>query len=214
MIILPVHDCTSTTQGVFLCCQDTINPDRVSVYCMHQAIFGGRSGLSEPGGVDTKGFCKCKEGAAIRKQAEDLNHRVTHSDSHWQTQDTFKQYITEIIVPDYTAVCKQQQRVLNVQRMILQLDVYAVHRAEDIIKWLKEFHPYIVLAFVPGGCTGAVQIPDTCLNRPFKAAIHESFSKWVVAYLSAQTRNGVLPADLKMDFKIGPVSDYLGSHGG
>lgn len=175
-------------------------------WCLLQAIYGGLSELSEPGGKTVKGICKDEEGARIRKMATDLKHVVTHSQSHWQTTETFQTYITHIIAPDYRSVCKELGLQVGEQRMLLQMDVYPVHTSAVTIAWLKKHHPYIVLAFVPGGCTGAVQIPDTCLNRPFKSAVHDGFSQCVVKNFSAQLGAGVLPADIKMDFSIPPVS--------
>ncbi|MEW5320182.1 MAG: hypothetical protein WDW38_011275 [Sanguina aurantia] len=175
---------------------------------MLQAIYGGKSELSEPGGKPRGegAVCKDEEGARIRMEATVLGHRVTHSQSHWQTVETFRTYIEQIIVPDYRKVCKEEGLRVGEQRALLQLDVYPVHTSAETRDWLKLHHPYIVLAFVPGGCTGAVQIPDTCLNRPFKASVHESFSTCVVTNFSAQLTAGVLPPALRMDFKIAPVS--------
>lgn len=145
------------------------------------------------------------DGVAIRAAAEALGHRVTVSKSHWSTVETFKDYIRTIIEPNYTAVCAKRGLKQGEQKMLLQLDPYAVHRAAAFVDWLREKYPYIVLAFVPGGCTGAVQIPDTCLNRPFKAHVKECFSKSVVQQVTLQLVDGVLPKDTKLDFTIKQV---------
>lgn len=155
------------------------------------------------------GSCKDTVGARFRAEAEAAGHRVTHSHSHWCVEDTYKEFITTIIVPDYLAVCKRLGLVAGTQKMLLQQDLYAVHRSESVVTWLRETYPYIILAFVPGGCTGAVQIPDTCLNRPFKAAIKESYCQWVIEQLTNQLQQtGILPASMKLDIALATVRPW------
>lgn len=174
-----------------------------------QAIYGGKTPLSEPGGKAKDGSCKDTVGARFRAEAEAAGHRVTHSHSHWCVEDTYKEFVTTVIVPDYLAVCKRLGLVAGAQKMLLQQDLYAVHRSESVVTWLRETYPYIILAFVPGGCTGAVQIPDTCLNRPFKAAIKESYCQWVIEQLTSQLQEtGILPANMKLDIALATVRPW------
>jgi hypothetical protein len=43
------------------------------------------------------------------------------------------------------------------------------------ISWLKDFHPEILLIFVPANCTSVFQPGDVILQRPFKHSFRQQF---------------------------------------
>ncbi len=57
-------------------------------------------------------------------------------------------------------VCKERIDLLppHEQPLLLQLDVYSVHRDAPFWDWLKLNHPYMHIVFVPGGTTSVAQV--------------------------------------------------------
>jgi hypothetical protein len=53
-----------------------------------------------------------------------------------------------------------------------------------------EYHPEILIDFVPGGCTGIGQPLDVGINRPFKHAVKVAYHSWLVDTLLEQQRAG------------------------
>jgi len=65
-----------------------------------------------------------------------------------------------LIYPAYVRVCEERTDLLppREQPLLLQLDVYSVHRGAPFRDWLKLNHPYMHIVFVPGGTTSVAQV--------------------------------------------------------
>ncbi|KIK73844.1 hypothetical protein PAXRUDRAFT_90205, partial [Paxillus rubicundulus Ve08.2h10] len=74
------------------------------------------------------------------------------TDTYWSTQETMKSLVNNIIAP-YFDTEKDTLGLPLLQKAIWQIDVWSVHCSQQFRTWMKEFHPTIVLQFVPGGCT-------------------------------------------------------------
>ena len=61
--------------------------------------------------------------------------------------------------------CERLGKVVGQQKMIVQWDLYAVHREKAFLEWVYEKYPFISFVFIPGGCTGICQVADTVVNR-------------------------------------------------
>jgi hypothetical protein len=57
-------------------------------------------------------------------------------------------------------VCEERTDLLppHEQPLLLQLDVYSVHRDAPFRDWLKLNHPYMHIVFVLGGTTSVAQV--------------------------------------------------------
>ncbi len=66
----------------------------------------------------------------------------------------------QLIYPTYVRVCEERTDLLppRKQLLLLQLDVYSVHRGAPFKDWLKLNHPYMHIVFVPGGTTSVVHV--------------------------------------------------------
>ena len=56
--------------------------------------------------------------------------------------------------------------ILENQPTILAIDLFAAHKAEEVLDTLRAHD--ITVSIIPGGCTGLVQPLDVSINRPFK----------------------------------------------
>jgi len=126
---------------------------------------------------------KCEPAATAASIAASVH--ITHSDNHWSTQETMQQYIKEVIVP-YTKSKIQEHRLQADTRVVLVLDVWAVHKSEEFRMFLRQQHPNIHLVFVPACCTSKLQVADVILQRPFKHGIRSRFNEWVAEMIRDQ----------------------------
>jgi hypothetical protein len=110
---------------------------------------------------------------------------LTCSENHWSSQATMQQYICEIILP-YAERCIQQHRLHADAKIILVLDVWAVHKSEEFRRFLRTQHPRIHLVFVPANCTSRLQVADVALQRPFKHGVTSRFNEWAAQQIKQQ----------------------------
>ncbi|KAL2623471.1 hypothetical protein R1flu_003676 [Riccia fluitans] len=87
--------------------------------------------------------------------------------------------------------------------MVLILDCWSVHKSSEFKLWLVETHPEICLIFVPTNCTSELQPTDVILQRPFKPAFQQHYSKWYVEQIEIALSVGIDSINLKLDFSIG-----------
>jgi hypothetical protein len=101
----------------------------------------------------------------------------THTKSHWQTPDTFVEWVETVILP-YKKKALQDLELPANHYMILILDLHYSHKDEDkSLKILSDNN--IVPIFIPAGCTDQIKVLDVCCNKPFKVAIKKAFRDYV-----------------------------------
>ncbi len=120
------------------------------------------------------------------------------STTHWQTVETYKQFIEGIIIP-YRLRTVHELGLPADQFMILKHDLHFTH-TDDAVKAFMESH-FIKPFYVPGKCTDVLQECDTVVNKPFKSGCKDGFT----AYLHELF-------DEHMTKNIGkPMADAVGS---
>lgn len=91
---------------------------------------------------------------------------LTCTESHWTTVASFRRWIEKIIHPNYLEVCDRLGLEAGKQAELIEVDVYPVHWTCEFLKnWLRPKYPFFEVIFIPGGCTGLIQLADTTLNR-------------------------------------------------
>ncbi|KZV86030.1 hypothetical protein EXIGLDRAFT_587471, partial [Exidia glandulosa HHB12029] len=86
-------------------------------------------------------------------EAEKLGFRFNWGGhTYWSTQETMQDYVMNIIVPHF-ARAKDDLKLDAAQECILQLDCWSVHRSDEFRAWMEATYPWIMLDYVPGGCT-------------------------------------------------------------
>ncbi|KIK80134.1 hypothetical protein PAXRUDRAFT_159480 [Paxillus rubicundulus Ve08.2h10] len=101
-----------------------------------------------------------------------------------------KSLVNNIIAP-YFDTEKDMLGLPPSQEAIWQIDVWSVHHSQQFRMWMKEFHPTIVLQFVPGGCTGILQPCDVGIQRVFKHLLKRSYHADIVMMMTTQMECGV-----------------------
>jgi len=117
-------------------------------------------------------------------QTRDAGFHLTQSENHWSSLQTMKDYVEAVIVPYVKQHGGADKRVL------LVLDVWAVHKSGEFRRFLRQQHPNIHLLFVPARCTSKLQVADVVLQRPFKHGIAVRFNAWAAQKIKEQYATG------------------------
>ncbi len=128
------------------------------------AIFKGKSKQSLP-----------KAGAKDFDKVLDLGFifDFLNTDTYWCTLDILKNYINRIVVP-YWDKKKKDHGFSSQQECLLQIDAWSVHRSAEFREWLAKMYPWIILEYIPGGCTGIWQGCDIGIQRNLKLSVKRS----------------------------------------
>ncbi|KIJ41449.1 hypothetical protein M422DRAFT_172333, partial [Sphaerobolus stellatus SS14] len=85
------------------------------------------------------------------------------------------------------------------QECLLQIDVWLVHRSKEFRGFMSSTYPWIILDYVPGGCTGLWQPCNLGIQRPIKLSIkhsqHADIVEETLKYLCA----GHKPEEIKLN---------------
>ncbi|EKM49365.1 uncharacterized protein PHACADRAFT_61551, partial [Phanerochaete carnosa HHB-10118-sp] len=81
-----------------------------------------------------------------------IRFETSNTDNYWPTFGTMCSYVTNILAP-YFASMKAKLNPPADQECILLLDVWSEHCSEQFRDWMKKTYPWIVLSYIPGGCT-------------------------------------------------------------
>jgi hypothetical protein len=100
----------------------------------------------------------CHPGRGAIKEPDD--QMWCHSETHWQTEETFRQYILEVIIP-YRLSVIDNLGLDNSQKMCFIIDLHYSHYCESILLLFKE--NFIVAVFIPAGCTDIFQVQLNCI---------------------------------------------------
>jgi hypothetical protein len=100
---------------------------------------------------------------------------ITHSENHWSTIATMKDYVIHVLSP-YCASVRQRLGLQQDHKALCVLDVFRAHRVQDVMEIFSEHN--ILLTFVPASCTGELQPLDLSGNGTFKQALKSRFIKW------------------------------------
>ena len=109
-----------------------------------------------------------------RLQCEGARWQLTCSKNHWSNISTCQKIVETILQPDMKQVIDR----LNMHKdsnLVWLLDYWSVHKSKEIVAWMKEKHPTIILIFVPANCTSIYQLPYVILQRPFKHDFRNEF---------------------------------------
>ena len=124
--------------------------------------------------------------------------------TYWSNLAKMKSFVTLILDP-YFEEKKGELGLPSTQKALWQIDVWSVHRSLEFRNWMSANYSYIILDFVPGGCTGLHQPCDVGIQRPFKQSIKRSYHEGIVEDMLEQIDND-LPIAL-VDKRLKTVCD-------
>jgi hypothetical protein len=108
--------------------------------------------------------------------------------TYWSTQQTQESFVRNILWPYFEEV-KETLNLPATQYCLWKIDCWSVHRKEEFQRWLKKNFPYILVCFVPAGCTGLFQPLDVGIQRVLKQSMKLSAHRDVVAEATSLLSN-------------------------
>ncbi|KAJ6460178.1 hypothetical protein C8R45DRAFT_1109067 [Mycena sanguinolenta] len=93
------------------------------------------------------------------------------------------------------------------QLMVAYLDIYPVHTSADFRSLIFDKFPFIILIFVPNGCTGLFQPADVGLQRVAKHILKQDSLDYLVDIFQTQRKKGVAPKDIKFPSSLPVLRD-------
>jgi hypothetical protein len=96
------------------------------------------------------------------------------------TQAQESGWMDQALVLDWiNRVWQKRPATLLILRSMLILDSFRGHTTEEVKNILKSRNTDQVI--ISGGLTSMLQPLDVCINRPFKAALKEQYTRWKAA---------------------------------
>ncbi|EUC59566.1 DDE superfamily endonuclease, partial [Rhizoctonia solani AG-3 Rhs1AP] len=160
-----------------------------------QAIYQGASNASLPH-PSAPGYAEA--------MAYNVSFVASMTATYWSTLQTMKDYVIMILVPFFQRMISTHQ-LPDDQRCIWQIDVWSVHCSAKFRDWLSTTYPWIILQYVPGGCTGLFQACDVGLQKIAKAAIRQKSLADIINETTQALRNGVDPKVFVNNKSIGTL---------
>ncbi|PBK95101.1 hypothetical protein ARMGADRAFT_1028523 [Armillaria gallica] len=125
-------------------------------------------------------------------------HQVDMVAKDKNTLKTMKEWIIHILIPYYEGVLTSNPDLPEDQKCIIFIDIYPVHMSKDFMGSVYNEHPFIILVFVPGNCTGAFQPADVSLQWVSKHHLKQTLFKFLVEQQQQQVAQGIEPAAVKI----------------
>lgn len=134
-------------------------------------------------------------------QSLGFQFEFSRTKTYWSTLGTMQNFVSQILVPFFRRQIVQHH-LPSTQRCVFQLDCWSVHRSEEFLTWMSTTYPWILLHFVPGGCTGVFQACDTGAQRVVKLAMRRASHEDIVNETSEALKAGCAPSDVINDHTI------------
>lgn len=126
--------------------------------------------------------------------------------TYWFTQETMRHFVNTHLAPHFNAV-KVALGLPPGQCSLWLIDRWLVHRSNEFLTWMAEFHITIIVIFVPAGLTGLFQPCDVGLQRVFKHSLKLSAHNDTVQEVLTQLKKGIHVDDIKIDTTLKVLRD-------
>ena len=164
-----------------------------------QAIFQGKMSVSIPV-ASSLGYDEAMQLG--------FHFKFSGNNTYWANISTMKLFVMKILVPYFNS--EMEQLSLDPpQECIWQLDVWPVHASLEFHTWLYQKYPWIILDYVPGGCTGLWQPCNVSIQHMLKHAVKRSQQSAAINEVYSQLQSGVDEGRIKLDTKLGVLRDCV-----
>ena len=130
---------------------------------------------------------------------------LSKTKTYWSTMGTMKSYVIFILAPFFDHWRTFHNR--PTQKCIWNIDVWSVHRSIEFRTWMKSQYAWIIIIFIPGGCTPLLQACDVGIQKILKIAIKKSSHADVVEETLSKLKDGMSPASVQVQKKLGILRD-------
>ena len=114
--------------------------------------------------------------------------------NHWSNLETMKSYVRNILSVYFV----EQQALLkrSNQVCVWTIDCWSIHHLQEFRDWMRENYPWILVRYVPGGCTGIFQPCDVGIQRILKHAMKKTALSHIVKETVAHLNNDKDPGTI------------------
>lgn len=114
--------------------------------------------------------------------------------NHWSNLATMKSYVRKVL----SVYFDKQRALLNrkTQVCLWTIDCWSVHRSQEFRDWMRGNYPWILVRYVPGGCTGIFQPCDVGIQRILKHAMKKTALSHIVKETVAHLNNNEDPGTI------------------
>ena len=91
--------------------------------------------------------------------------QVAFSDNGWFNTDLTVDWLKRVV------------GAIAFGKRLLIWDSYRCHISDPVKRQRRQQN--VDCAIIPGGCTGLIQGPDVCWNKPFKSSLREQYDEWL-----------------------------------
>ena len=140
-----------------------------------QVMYAGNTPASRPRIDDPKSPYKAANDTAKRLR---FRFESTMSPKHWSNMETMKNYVKYVLAVYFNK--KRTQLGRPNQRCLWIIDCWSVHRSQEFRNWMEANYQWILIRYVPGGCTGVFQPCDVGIQRILKHAMRKTALSHVV----------------------------------
>ena len=154
-----------------------------------QVMYGGKTNASLPEINNPTSEFKDANDKAMKLLFRFEPTGVTNN--HWSNLETMKIYVQSML-----SVYFDKQRTLLKrpnQTCIWTIDCWSVHHSQEFRDWMLKKYPWILVWYVPGGCTGIFQPCNVGIQRILKHAMKKTALCHVVKETVAHLNKGVNP---------------------
>ncbi|CAK5278788.1 unnamed protein product, partial [Mycena citricolor] len=126
--------------------------------------------------------------------------------SHFSTFSTMKEWVKGVIAPHRLKIIERDS-LDDDQSMVVFIDIYPVHIGTEFRTHVFDEYPFIILIFVPGGCTPIFQPADVGLQHIAKHILKQDSLDFLVDTFKKEFSNGVPPTDIKYPTSLPVLCD-------
>jgi hypothetical protein len=130
----------------------------------------------------------------------------TSTKTYWSTELTMQSYVEGILVP-YFHNEQGKLGLLMEQSCLWQINIWSVHSSKSFRQWMSEHYPWIILDYVPAGCTGLFQPCDVGMQRVMKQAIIRAQSADLIEEVSGEISKGIKASQMRIDITVPTLRD-------
>ena len=123
------------------------------------------------------------------------------SGNHWSNIATMKSYVSNIL----SVYFNKKRTLLNRKSQVClwTIDCWSVHRSQEFRNWMQENYPWILIRYIPGGCTGIFQPCDVGIQRILKHVMKKTVLSHIVKETVAHLANNKDPGTILLAKAIG-----------
>lgn len=119
-----------------------------------------------------------------------------------------KKWISDILVP-YRAGILTKKGLPQNSKVIIYWDVYSVHISAEMRDWVRNTYSWIILIYVPAGCTGVLQPCDVGLRRVFKHWIKHAATRYFCELVQKMLEAGIEAGKIRVVTDLGTFFPFI-----